>query len=145
LTDEHIAQFGFFRRFDSDYSALYAPINEGNDLREARQPTIEDAIAKANEKDVQWRLLAHGIPAQSYAAAANAVPKLNEFGERNINMHSLREFPNGKDALPLWPQERIVEGPFDYDWLHSDFRNVAMPYVYKMYDVMLDKSKLRGE
>lgn len=150
LTDEHIAQFGFFRRFDSDYSDLYAPINEGNDLRANPNATVADAQVKAREEDTQWRLLAHGIPAQSYAVAANAVDQLKvniRLGrkEKNINMQTLREFPNGSDKPPLWPQERIFKGPFDYDWLHSDFRNVAMPYVYKMYDVMLDKSNLRGE
>ena len=93
-------------------------------------------------------MLAHGIPAQSYAVAANAVDQLKanqDSGrkEKNFNMQTLREFPNGSDKPPLWPQERIIGEEEDYDWLHSDFRNVALPYVYPVFERMLDISQLR--
>ena len=145
ITNEHIAQFGFFRQFESEYQDLYAPIVSGNELRSGASPTIADAQAEAIKLKTQWRLLGHAIPALSYAAAVNPVSKLNQYGERNFNMHALREFPNGTGAPPLWPQDRLSDPILKEDWLHSDFRNVAMSYVYRMYDVMLDKGDLRGQ
>ena len=56
-------------------------------------------------------------------------------------MHELRDdLPSGN---PYWPVERIQGTPEDYDWFHSDFRNMAMPYVYQMYEEMLDQAGLR--
>jgi hypothetical protein len=148
LTKEHIAQFGFFKKFEDEYLDLYAPIVDSNELRNGANPTAADARVEALKPATQWRLLGHAIPASSYAVAVNPLNRLNSIGgqSRNFNMHSLRELPNGDDGLPLWPQERIKGDPeIDYDWLHSDFRNVAMPYVYKMYEAMLDTGDLRGK
>lgn len=144
LTHEHIAQFGFFKKFEDEYLDLYAPIVDSNELRSGTWPKVADAKAEAMKPETQWRLLAHGIPAQSYAAAVNPLESLfaqnNSGAERNFNMPGLR------DAGSLgWPQERIVNGPFDFNWLHSDFRNVAMPYVYPVYEQMLDNGNLREQ
>ena len=114
---------------------MYAPIDDSSELRNGTWPTVAEARAEALKLQTQWRLLGHAFPAISYAMAVNPLPAIDDSEQgginRNFNMHSLREFPNGQGAAPLWPQERIVGGPFDYDWLHSDFRNVAMPMCIK--------------
>ncbi|TDJ28586.1 MAG: hypothetical protein E2O57_04235 [Gammaproteobacteria bacterium] len=44
------------------------------------------------------------------------------------NMESLR----GSN----WPQERL-DGPYVDRWLHSDIKNIGMPYIYPIYEEML--------
>ncbi len=67
----------------------------------------------------------------SFAAAVNPIIKL-EAAERNFSMESQR---GGGD----WPLSRKdIYGEQDYKrWLHSDIKNVALPYVFNTYDKML--------
>jgi hypothetical protein len=102
-----------------------------NDLVDAN-PVI--ASAKAGEKKVQFDLLARGLPALSYAAAANPVTALGN--TRNFNMEL-----NGRTEN-RWPTEGH-SGDNTGNWLHSDFRNVALPYVYQMYEAMIIKGSLQ--
>ena len=69
--------------------------------------------------------------ALSFAAAANPVARLNDFGERNFNMEAMR----GNQGSP-WPSERSAD--WQRRWLHSDIRNVALPYVHHTFDKMLE-------
>jgi hypothetical protein len=131
LTNEHLAQYGFFNQFD--YDDLYAPIAPGNKFRE-NGPDRSAVDALLNKKWVMWDLLAHAIPARSFAAGANPIKKLVNFGT-DFDMQSLRD--------EYWPQERIKGEAEDYHWLHSDIRNMAMPYVYQVYEKMLDIGELR--
>src|SRR5690606_15957273 len=80
------------------------------------------ASATAAEPKVRYDLLARAIPAMSNAVAANPLPAL---GIRNFNMSTL-----GKSNLPFPTTD---EG----EWRHSDFKAVALPYVYKMYEEMI--------
>ena len=94
-------------------------------------PDLYDAAkgsAEANKKDLQYRLLATAIPAKSFAVAANPVNAFGNNGSENINMMDLK-----KDNA--WPRN-------DPKWLHSDFRNVALCYVYKMYNDMINLEDL---
>jgi hypothetical protein len=136
LTNEHLAQYGFFNPFA--YDELYAPITPGNELRENEPDRSRSAVDKLlKDKTVMWDLLAHAIPARSFAAGANSIESLEEKG-RSFNMETLRD--------EYWPSERIVgDAQTDYDWHHSDISNMAMPYVYQVYEVMLDKGNLREE
>jgi len=69
------------------------------------------------------------IPALSFAAAANEVPSLNPIGaSRNIHMEDMQ---NG------WPQSRSSS-----DWLHSDLKNIAYPYVYEFYERVIQEGGL---
>jgi hypothetical protein len=121
ITTDELAQYGFFRRFshfdnnkeESEYRYLYAPIN---------------TAVKFQQASHQWDLLSSAIPSKSFAAAANSVGLLNNFGERNINMEGQRG--------SHWPQERSA-GIFGDRWLHSDIKNIAMPYLYPIYEIML--------
>lgn len=66
----------------------------------------------------------------SNATAANVMASLNN--ARNFPMHAA-----GKVA---------ANGPFpttpDGAWRHSDFKDVGLPYVYPMYQAMIDRGGL---
>ena len=131
LSDEELAQYGFFNQFQ--YMDLYAPIARGNDIRDKKGPDRSDVEALLKKKEVTWDLLAHAIPARSFAVGANPITKLES---KNFNMHKLRD--------DYWPQERLKD-EFKDDWLHSDFRNMALPYVYQVYETMLKLGFADGE
>jgi hypothetical protein len=95
-------------------------------------PTL--GSAKAGELKVQRDVLAAGVPARSYAIAANPVPGL----AGNHNMDELRTWPDS------WPAENH-DGDSAGQWLHSDFRDVAINYLYKMYTKMIELGELNED
>jgi hypothetical protein len=95
------------------------------------------ASAKAAEPKVQYDLLARGIPAMSYAAAANEMAKLGREG--NFNMEALGR---GKSS---WPADGHSEEFRAGRWIHSDFKNVALPYVHPMYHEMIARGGLNSK
>lgn len=124
ITNEELVQYGFFRKFkhflndESEYSYLY-------------QPITNPVLSLSNQH--QWDLLASGIPAMSFAAAANPMGVLinaNTGENRNFNMETLR------GTTPAWPTERR-DSSRQKNWLHSDIRDIALPYVYQILDTML--------
>jgi len=86
-------------------------------------------------------LLARMIPAMSPAAGRIPVPKLSSAAgeERNFDM-------NGTDIRPRigpnppWPANRTTT-----DWRHSDLREVAYPYVRRLYERIAEKGFLKGD
>lgn len=145
LTAEELAQFGFYRRFEhhdggtETYANLYAPITAESENIGHNLGVWSDANELSRQKDVQWNLLATSIPAMSFAAAANAVESFNDYGVRNLNMEEMRD----REGLS-WPDSRSRSG-WSTRWLHSDFRDVAMPYVYPVFDEMLKIGGLKNE
>jgi hypothetical protein len=69
------------------------------------------------------RLLAEMVPTLSNAAGANEIPNMG--AENNFNMPSV--FKNG------WP-----DGRDNGDWLHSDLKTVAYPFIYPLYDKIVE-------
>ncbi len=128
ITKDEVAQYGFFSKFShfsngiDGYAYLYQPI--------ASKVVLE-------RENHQWDLLASAIPAMSFGAAVNAVNKFNQYGERNFDMEALR----GQNQE--WPVTRIDNTVFNKRWLHSDIRNVALPYVYQTFDTMLSEGALK--
>lgn len=120
ITNEQLKTRPFFDEFKED------------DLINA-DPAI--ASTKAGETKVQYDLLARGLPALSYAAAANLVPALG--ADRNFNMETEGRTQN------QWPSEGHATTTTENRWLHSDFKDAALPYVYQMYDAMIVKGSLK--
>lgn len=97
---------------------------------------LSAASTKAGEKHVQYDLLARALPALSYAAAVDVIPEApKEISIENIDVETL-----GRDS-EQWPNEDH-RGDASTRWLHSDFKNVALPYVYPMYQLMIEKGSL---
>jgi len=69
----------------------------------------------------------------SYAVAANALP-----GVQSVDMEK-----EGRDPSK-WPAEG--HGGFRTgNWIHSDFKNLALLYVAPMYDAMMSKGGLKSK
>jgi len=44
----------------------------------------------------------------------------------------------------VWPTEgHTADSKSAGHWLHSDFKNVALPYVHKMYEEMINRGSLQ--
>jgi hypothetical protein len=138
LTNESLAQFGLFRKFDDFADDIYAPINEGNELRTDSPSPSKEAMEKLMKRnETTWQLLASGVPVRSFAAGANSIKELERNivkYNRNYDMQGMREFD--EVGQPFWPEERgfLLDGGFDFDWFHTDIRDVAFPYVYEVFD-----------
>ena len=95
--------------------------------------------ALAGQPNVKYDLLARGLPALSYAAAANLV----EGAQGNFNMET--QFRTDLARWPLESHQSDENGEDDLwegRWLHSDFKNVALSHVYKMFDQMIETGGL---
>jgi len=141
VTDEEIAQFGLFYSFAQ--LGLHAPIDDANALpgvtgRQADASSLVDQATPAG-KDLLFELLATGVPSRSYAAAANPIQRLEDFGRRNFNLQQMR---NG------WPVEAIKRDEMagrwrSGRWRHSDFKDVALLYVHPFYQTMIEIGDLK--
>ena len=82
------------------------------------------------------RILSDAIPALSQPVGANSVPRLSQQGQptRNFNMNS-DDFKNG------WPTSRTSEE--GQRWHHSDFRQVAYTYTYKLFNSFANQGNLK--
>lgn len=139
VTDEEIAQFGLFYAFNN--SNLHGPIDDANALTgvtstQAQASALVDQSTQAG-KDLMYELLGTAIPSRSYAAAANEVTAFNQPGEpsRNFDM-ALSTMRDG------WPSG-IDSGDGGVRWRHSDFKDIALRYVYPMYDKMIEVGELK--
>lgn len=93
-------------------------------------PTL--GSAKAGELKVQRDVLAAGVPARSYAIATNPVAGL----VGNYNMETMKTWSDS------WPVENHEDTASVGRWLHSDFRDVAINYLHKMYTRMIEIGEL---
>ena len=80
------------------------------------------------------RILSDAIPALSFPVGANHVSRLAPLGQpdRNFNM-------NVEFKINGWPSDR--KSP--YDWLHSDFHQVAYTFTYKLFDEIVNDGNLK--
>ena len=88
---------------------------------------------KANESRVKYDTLARGIPAKSYAAATHSIPGV----QANFDMEG-----NLRTDWTQWPSEGHDSNIQPGRWLHSDFKNVALLHVFKMYEQMINSGEL---
>lgn len=142
LSDEQLAQIGFFDRFDE--RNLYGPISDGNVLsgNSVTQSQSSNLLNQSTEegKELLYKLLSTAIPSRSYAAAANPSDELDD--SQNINLQGLQDG---------YPQAAI---DFDYDpddpnngysngrWRHSDFKDISYLYVYPFFKEMIKQGSL---
>ncbi len=144
------AGWGFANRYvvkppiDIGYSMSFPPKPSvvaklsSEDLR--KKPIFMDFLEKdlfdpaigsglAERKFIKYQTLAGGIPALSFAAAANKV----EGVRGNFNMQ--KSFRTDKNQ---WPREGHEDNKSKGDWIHSDFYGVALPHIYQLYDKMIN-------
>ncbi|MFM8905780.1 MAG: alpha/beta hydrolase [Verrucomicrobiota bacterium] len=110
ITDEQLRTQPFFSRF------LWVWLHD-------RRPRL------ANGSQLEFAMftdvLARGVPARSYAAGCHAMAvKL----VADLNLES-----EGRIPAMGWPQDGHEGGKKAGRWLHSDFRNAALPYVHPFF------------
>jgi len=103
-------------------------------------PTQGAAVAA--DPDKREKLLATGLPATSYAIAVNPLDKLTPpIGmNRNFNMPLELKAPDG---VIHWP--KAINARNKEDWMHSDFKNMALQFVHPMYKRMIEITKLNKD
>ena len=118
ITNEHLKTNPFHSLFL--YPGLY-------------EPAFGSQVAEdATDREL---LLATGIPATSFAIAVNALDKLDP-EERNFNMQLEMKSEEAKTAWPI----KFPLNPDD--WLHSDFKDIAIQFVNPLYQEMIDIAEL---
>ena len=113
----------FFRPFTEDW------------LHTTRPPRVSPLL---DDSLVRYDLLARGIPAVTFAAGAVplAVKKTKEIMVKNHQDINLEE--EGRIATNRWPTDahKAVRAPGR--WLHSDYKNVALPFVFPLFELMIN-------
>ena len=128
ITNEHLIGKPFFRPFRENALHYY----EG---------MLHQTNRALDNKLTWYDLLARGIPAKSYGAGTTPLTSLNPDESRpwrNFNLETTgRRHLSDDLKTPLWPtQGHQGEHSTNY-WLHSDFKNVALPYVHPFFDFMI--------
>ena len=132
-------RFGDLRT--ESYLRLYPPSLSVMELQSHPifTPFLEQGLFGDNGSDVaanpkvRYDVLARGVPAMSFAVAPNPL-----HGVVNFDMEE-----KGRDPI-RWPAEG--HGGFRAgNWIHSDFKNLALPYVAPMYDAMITKGGLKSK
>ena len=124
ITSAQLTQDPFFR-----------PLYEGC-LRGPRLLAPSPILDCAN---MRYDLLARAIPAITFAAGAAPVPPTDSGAQVvNFNLETL-----GRTDPKQWPTEGHGATRLAGRWLHSDFKNVALPYVTPLYTQMIKSAALR--
>lgn len=106
-----------------DSALRYAPFFSAFDNPEIVTDDGSDFL-NANT-NVYHRILADGIPAESFATGANVI-------EGDSVLRSVKLEPGGT----WWPSCRRKEKALR--WLHSDLKNVAFPYANNTFEKIIE-------
>jgi hypothetical protein len=124
ITDTQLLTHPFFRPFEQRW--LHMPIIS------ASSPLIESPR-------VRYDLLARGLPALSPAAGSTPFPAIG--GASSVTNYDLEN--QGRPVGGGWPAEGHRSPLTQERWLHSDFKNVALPCVYPLFINIINRGGLR--
>ena len=124
---------------DTDLVTAYAITDEALRLRPFFKPfsvdeLFSDNAGTASDTAVQYKdhTLAFAVPALSHAAGSTELEREDMAGKK-FDMMTMKEG---------WPVERGPR-PEDQRWFHSDAKDIAYRYVYKLYDTWVEKGQLK--
>jgi hypothetical protein len=80
------------------------------------------------------QMLAVGLPAMSPSAGQSYINPIQQNGGGNFNMSTLKDSANG------WPRN---EQPYPQRWLHSDCKDMAYLYTYRLFEEVTAKGGLK--
>jgi hypothetical protein len=124
ITDNQLLIHPFFRPFEQRWLHM-PPVGISSPLMDAPR--------------VRYDLLARGLPALSPAAGATPIPGLSGVGL--VTNYDLEI--QGRPVGGSWPIEGHGSPLTQERWLHSDFKNVALPCVYPLFVNMINRGGLR--
>ena len=121
-------------RADAIIHPLFTPFRE-KEYAGAMHSTDLFTIDDENKRyALRARFLADAIPAESFAMGANRF--VNKGGSERIGNISMME--DCMDNEKIWPKDRVIEGkngqPDTLEWHHSDWKQLAYCFVYKLFD-----------
>jgi hypothetical protein len=119
-----VYQYGFTDKVQSDMTRedaiMYPLFTPFRSESEAMHSTNLFPIADATYREqLRAKFLGDAIPATSFAAGANHTDGVKD----NHNMQN-------DMSLNKWPRD-------EFDWLHSDLKDVSYFYVFKLFNYIL--------
>ncbi len=124
LSDSQLQNHPFFRPFEQRW--LHG------------SPTTP-VSSLASKPKIRYDLLARALPAMSPAAGSTPFPFLG--GDGSITNFDLEN--RGRPSGGNWPREGHGSSLTQNRWLHSDFKNVALPFVYPLFQTIISRGGLR--
>lgn len=134
------AGWGFLRTAPEstyDQMLIYPDMTTANNAdpsQLAEQPVFrwnpQSMMTNSISLTMRNEILAKGMPALS--GAAGAISVMGPFENNNMNSESYR---NG------WPR-LVSEEPYGQRWKHSDLKNVAYFFTYKLFNDVVTKGNL---
>jgi hypothetical protein len=128
----YVYQHGFTEKaltLTREQSIVHPPFtpfrSESDNMHSTNLFTIADAEYR---KNLRAKFLGDAIPARSFAVGANEINQAAGIG--NI---ALRNCMRNEDK---WPSARRKENV--NVWYHSDFKNLAYPFTYKLFDKIVN-------
>lgn len=124
ITDAQLRTHPFFRPFEQRWLHVL-PIAPGSPL--------------ADIPKMRYDLLARGLPALSPAAGSTPFPPLG--GSSPVTNFDLEV--RGRPVGGGWPAAGHDSPLTRGRWLHSDFKNAALPYVHPLFQAVINRGALR--
>ena len=90
-----------------------------------------NAVAETQMADILPRILADGIPATTFAAGANETGGVSD----NVSFYGLM---SNEAVWPKGRQEDVEGGGKRNVWQHSDIKNLAYFYVYRLFELIVE-------
>ncbi len=113
---------------------FFTPLKESW-LHEARPARLSPLL---DSPHIRYDLLARAVPAMSYAAGASPIPSSGPATQlRNFDLEASGRTPG------RWPSEGHTTPVTSGRWLHSDFKNAALPFVHPLFAKMIESASLR--
>ncbi len=123
VTNEYLIVRPFFRRFQE------VSLHYGAGMLHHTEWALD-------KKNTWYSLLARGIPASTFAAGG--IPLLKEnISDEPIENYNLEAKGRGNN----WPTQGHNNERIQNRWLHSDFKNVALPYVHPFFGYIITQTK----
>jgi pimeloyl-ACP methyl ester carboxylesterase len=123
ITNEHLIGKPFFRPFREHTLHYY----EG---------MLHQTNWALDRKNTWYDVLARGIPASTFAAGGIPLMTKSPLGEPITNYNLEAE---GRTSE--WPSQGHAGDKTENRWLHSDFKNVALPYVHPFFTYIITQSQ----
>ena len=102
------------------------------------------AFLQANDT-VRWYALSHGIPAESFAAGANPVPKWGASARGNVLLSSafrdglIRNVNMARNCVPGSDEDNANEDEKEVPWIHSYFIGNSLFDTTILYEALVEQ------